>query len=153
MAGLVRKPKDFFAGLLFLALSILTLTLAQDYAMGTARRMGPGYFPTLLAWGLAGLALLLILRSLFGAREAGERVAFKPLLLVTGGTIAFALLLQPLGLIGAILAVVLMGAAGSSESRPLPALLLALGLAAGSVLVFVAALGQPFPILGAWFRP
>jgi len=151
MLGLIRKPKDFFAGLLFLALAVSVLHVAQDYAMGSLRRMGPGYFPTLLAWLLAGLALLLILRSLFGTRDRPEGLALKPMLLVTAGAIAFALLLRPAGFVVAILAVVLIGAAGSAESRPLPSLLLALGLAAGSVLVFVIGLDQPFPVLGHWF--
>ncbi len=151
MPGLIHKPKDFLAGLLFLAVALGTLYVARDYAMGSARRMGPGYFPTLLSWALAGLALILLVRSLFGGRDAIDSFALKPLVLVIAGSIAFAILLRPAGLVIAILAVVLTGAAGSSESRPLPALLLALGLAAGSVLVFVIGLEQPFPILGAWF--
>jgi len=151
MAGLIRKPKDFFAGLLFLGLALGTVHVAQDYAMGTARRMGPGYFPTLLAWMLAGMALILIVRSLFGLRDGIDRFALKPLLLVTAGAVAFALLLRPAGLVVALVTLVLIGAAGSSESRPLPSLLLALGLAAGSVLVFVVGLGQPFPVIGFWF--
>jgi len=151
MPGLIRKPKDFFAGLLFLAIALGTLYTAQDYALGSARRMGPGYFPTLLAWGLAGLALILLLRSLFGGREGIDGIAWKPLALVIAGTCAFGLLLRPAGLVAAILAVVLIGAAGSSESRPFSALLLATGLAAGSVLVFVIGLEQPFPLLGEWF--
>lgn len=153
MPGLIRKPKDFFAGLLFLAVALGTFYVARDYSMGSARRMGPAYFPTLLAWALAGLSLILLVRSLFGGREAMEGIALKPLALVILGAVAFALLLRPAGLVVAVLAVVLVGAAGSSESRPLPALLLALGLAAGSVLVFVVGLEQPFPILGEWLRP
>lgn len=152
MAGFVRKPKDLFAGLLFLALSVLTLYLAQDYSMGTARRMGPAYFPTMLAWILAALAMILVLRSLFGRRVAGERIALRPLLLVIGGTVAFAVLLRPAGLVLAVMAVVLIGACGSSQSRLLPAVLLASGLAAGCVVIFVVGLDQPFSILGDWFR-
>lgn len=152
MPGLIRKPKDFFAGLLFLAIALGTVYVAQDYSMGSARRMGPGYFPTLLAWGLAFLAIVLVVRSLFGRPEGIDGIALRPLAAVIFATISFALLLRPAGLIVAIIAVVLIGAAGSSQSRPLPALLLAMGLAAGSVLVFVVALDQSFPLVGDWFR-
>ena len=152
MPGLIRKPKDFFAGLLFLAIALATVHVAQDYSMGSARRMGPGYFPTLLAWGLAILAMVLVVRSLFGSREAMDGIALRPLAMVIFAAIAFALLLRPAGLVVAVIAVVLIGAAGSSQSRPLPALLLAMGLAAGCVLVFVVGLDQPFPLVGDWFR-
>ena len=151
MSGFIRKPKDFLAGLLFLAIGSGALLQAQDYALGTARRMGPGYFPTLLSGILCALALILILRSLFGARDRLDRFAVKPLVIVTAGIVLFAVLLRPGGLIVAIVTMVLIAALGTSQSRPLPALLLALALAAGSVLVFVSGLGQPFPILGTWF--
>ena len=152
MLGVIRKPKDFLAGLMFFALGAGALLQAQSYALGTARHMGPGYFPTLLSGLLCALALILIVRSLFGAREAAERMSLRPLLIVTGGVVAFAALLKPAGLIIAIMSMVLIATLGSSQSRPLPALLLALGLAAGSVLVFVTGLGQSFPILGSWFE-
>ena len=95
MSGFIRKPKDFLAGLLFLAIGSGALLQAQDYALGTARRMGPGYFPTLLSGILCALALILILRSLFGARDRLDRFAVKPLVIVTAGIVLFAVLLRP----------------------------------------------------------
>lgn len=63
----------------------------------------------------------------------------------------YAVLLRPVGLIGATLALVGVSALGSPRSRPLPTLLLALALALGCTLAFVYALGQPLPILGELF--
>ena len=151
MPAFIRNPKDFFAGFLLLLVGIAAFYLAQGYPMGTSRRMGPGYFPTMLAGLLVFLSLILVLRSLFGRREAMAGLALKPAILVLGGALLFALLLRPAGLVIAIVSMVLVGAIGSSRSRPLPALLLASGLAGGSVLVFTIGLGQPLPILGSWF--
>ena len=49
----IRNPKDFWAGLLYVVLGLAAVYIAQDYEMGTATRMGPGYFPTLLGGFLA----------------------------------------------------------------------------------------------------
>ena len=42
---LIRHPKDFWAGVLFILFGGGACIIALDYAMGTAGRMGPGYFP------------------------------------------------------------------------------------------------------------
>jgi putative tricarboxylic transport membrane protein len=37
----IRSPKDFWAGLLFVGLGVLAITVGSRYALGTAARMGP----------------------------------------------------------------------------------------------------------------
>ena len=49
MPSFVRNPKDFFTGLIFIAFGIGFLLIAQHYPLGSARRMGPAYFPTILS--------------------------------------------------------------------------------------------------------
>ena len=44
---MIRHPKDFFAGLVFLGFGAGAIVIARGYPMGNAMRMGPGYFP---AW-------------------------------------------------------------------------------------------------------
>ena len=51
----IRSPKDFWAGLLFIGLGILAITVGSRYNLGTAARMGPGYFPRIL-----GILLIVI---------------------------------------------------------------------------------------------
>ncbi len=151
MPSFIRNPKDFFAGLLFLIISLGELYIAQDYSMGTARRMGPGYFPVVLGMILTAFALIMIFRALLGKRDVMDSFAFKPLILILGGSLLFAVMVRPIGMFPAIVVMVFLSALGSKASRPLPALLLGLGLAVGSVLAFVKGLGQPIPVLGSWF--
>lgn len=149
----IRRPKDLMSGCLFLCFGAAVLFVVRDYPFGTARNMGPGYFPWVLGALLAGLGLLLVGRALLDRRaEAIEHLALRPLLLVLGGTLLFALLLRPVGLVPAIVAAVLVGAVATPASRPFPALMLAALLAAGSALVFVGGLGQDLPLLGSWFK-
>ena len=45
----LTNRRDLYAGLLFLAFGLGFLIYAQDYSLGNSRRMGPAFFPSLLA--------------------------------------------------------------------------------------------------------
>ena len=47
--AVVRSPKDLVAGLMFIAIGITAIVIASNYTLGTAARMGPGYFPRILS--------------------------------------------------------------------------------------------------------
>ena len=49
MNSLIRNPKDFDAGLIYLAVGLSAIYMGSELPMGTALKMGPAYFPTLLA--------------------------------------------------------------------------------------------------------
>src|SRR5229473_2536330 len=44
----IRHPKDFFAGLIFIAFGLAAIIIGSNYSLGSAARMGPGYFPRIL---------------------------------------------------------------------------------------------------------
>ena len=52
--ALIRHPKDFWAGVLFASFGAAALVIAQSYPLGSAARMGPGYFPRMLGFLLLG---------------------------------------------------------------------------------------------------
>jgi putative tricarboxylic transport membrane protein len=149
-AGVVRKPADLIAGCLFATVGAAFVVLAQGYEFGTARRMGPGYFPTLLGGLLAALGLVLIVASLTGMRQRMERIAFGPLGLVIAALVAFALLIRNTGLVPAIVTLVLVASGASEHFRWSSAAALAAALAAFSWATFSWALGLPFPAFAPW---
>jgi hypothetical protein len=59
----IRNQKDFWAGLMFVAFGLAFAIVARNYQMGTAVRMGPAYFPTVLGGLMAALGLIIFLRS------------------------------------------------------------------------------------------
>ena len=59
----LQNPRDFLAGLLFMSFGAAALAMSQSYAIGTAARMGPGYFPRALGILLIVLGALLSLRG------------------------------------------------------------------------------------------
>lgn len=145
----MRNPKDFWAGLLFLGIGVagILIALAGGYEVGTARKMGPGYFPIWLGGGLSLIGLALCWRGLatFGAPLGG--LAWAPLALVTVGTLVFGLSISRLGLPAAIMLLVALSAYASVRFRWSYALPLGAGLAIASVLIFVKGLGLPMPIM------
>ncbi len=147
----IKRPVDFSAGVLFLAIGIVAFVLARDYVIGTARAMGPGYFPFGLGIILAVLGMAQIGLSLSGPVQAFSHFAFRSLFVVLAAAASFGLLLRTAGLVVAVISVVVIGALASPQSKPASAVLLAIGLAVGSVVVFAYWLGQPLPILGSWF--
>jgi hypothetical protein len=141
----IRDGKDFSAGLFFSLIGIVTVLQARDYTVGTARSMGPGYFPLLL-----GSILLLIgaATTIRGLLRRGEPIAVGSLrpFLVSAAVVAFAFLLKPGGLIAALLALVLVSALASREFRLRDTLMLYIVLAALATGLFVYTLGLPLAL-------
>jgi hypothetical protein len=151
MKHLVRSPKDFWSAVMFLALGLATVVIAADYPMGTAGKMGPGYFPTLLGWLLTGIGALTLVFSLLNPGEALERFAYKDMALILGAVLLFGFLVRGAGLVLAIPVLILCSAWASTKFRWGPTILLAVGATVFCILLFVKALGLPLPILGHWF--
>ena len=50
LSSFIRSPKDFCAGLIYLAIGLGAIYIGRELPMGTALKMGPAYFPTVLGW-------------------------------------------------------------------------------------------------------
>jgi hypothetical protein len=142
----IKNAKDFWAGLMFLAVGLGFMLVARNYSMGTAVRMGPAYFPTVLGGILAVLGATIFLRSFVIHAEKVGAFHLKPLIIVLVAIILFALTLKPLGLVIATLIVVGVGAFASHEFSWKATIVLAVILAAFAVVVFYYGLGLPFNI-------
>jgi hypothetical protein len=146
-----RSSKDLWSGLIFLGVGLAAVIIGRGYGMGTANRMGPAYFPTVLGVMLAVIGLVVAGRALLKGGEEVGSVAWKGLVTVLAAVVIFAALIQPAGLIVALPLLVLVSAFGSSLFKPVPAILLAIGMTIFSSLVFIKGLGVPLRNLGAWF--
>ena len=108
--------------------------------------MGPGYFPTLLAYVLAGVGIILIARSFYLTGERVPRLHLFPLAVLVVAILAFGALINWLGLVIAAALVVVIGAWAGPEFRTKEVLALAVALVAFSVAVFAYALGLPLKV-------
>lgn len=150
MASFIRHPKDFWIGIIFLFFGLAAIIIGRDYAMGSAGRMGPAYFPSVLGGLLSLVGLIGVIRSLLRAGEPVGKFYIREILLILVAVLLFGLLMRNAGLVPATLVLVLMSAYASPKFTWGASLLLAIGLALFAVVVFVKLLGLPMPILGPW---
>jgi len=137
---IVRSPKDFFAGLLFIVVGIAAIVLAANYTLGTAARMGPGYFPRILGILMITLGAILALRALKlnGTPLPGWK--WRPVIVVLGSVVVFGAIVNTAGLVLSTVLLIVMASAASHEFRPKEAVISGLLLAALAVGVFVIGL-------------
>ena len=141
-----RPGKDFFAGLLYIAFGSAAVAIGRGYALGTAARMGPGYFPVLVGAVLVIVGLVVAARGVLAKSERVQRLMIAPLALVLAAVLLFAATIEKLGLVVAVLAVVVVGYLANARWRPLELVLLAGLLTATSVLIFYYGLKLPFKV-------
>ncbi len=132
----IRNPKEFGSGCLFAVSGLAAIVLGAGYPVGTAARMGPGYFPRGLGMILIALGLVLVLKSL---RTQGARISIptlKPMLIVLGSVALFGLTVVPLGLVLATILLIVVSSTASHEFRWKESLVASVLLAAFVVAAF-----------------
>lgn len=147
----LKSPKDFWAGLIYLGIGATAAWLAGDYGLGTAVRMGPGYFPTILATLLCLTGVVSITRALRVQGDPVGSLNLRGIILVGGAVLLFSLLARPLGLVIAIPLLIFVSAYASSHFRPKATLGVAIGLTIFCAIVFIKGLGIPLPLIGTGF--
>lgn len=150
MPSFIRHPKDFWTGIIFLFIGLAAIVIGRDYPMGTAGRMGPAYFPTVLGGLLALIGLIGVIRSFLRPGEAIGKFYIKEIVLILLAVLLFGFLMRGAGLVPAALVLVLLSAYASPKFTWGGSILLAVGLAVFAVVLFVKLLGLPMPILGPW---
>ena len=148
----IKSPKDFWSGLMFLGFGLFFAIWAWiNYQMGTAVRMGPAYFPFMLGGLLAVLGLMVLIPAFVFEGPRVPPMAFRPVLLVLAGCVAYGYLMKPAGLVLSTAALVFIVAFGGHEFRWKEVTVLTAALIIFSVLVFVKGLTLPFPLWPAAF--
>jgi hypothetical protein len=144
----IKSPQDVGAAVVFMAIGLAGAYFGSDLAFGTSARMGPGYFPLILSCVIFGIGIIVGFKGLTIEGPAIEPVQLRPISVIVAAILGFGYLVDKIGLaITAALLTVLAGFA-RRDVNLLETLLLAVGLAIFSVLLFVYGLSQPFP---AWW--
>ena len=158
----MASQKDFFSGLMFTAVGGAFAWGAGDYDIGSAARMGPGYFPLMLGLLLVLLGMAITLKSFAKSEtQASERLgafAWRPLIFVLLANVLFGVLLVGLPSIGlpamgmfvAIIVLTLVASMARKGFSWKEALLLGAGLGLGSYLAFVRVLQLQLPVWPAF---
>ena len=153
----IKSQRDFFAGLLYMAIGIAFAWGATNYTIGDGARMGPGYFPLLLGVVLALIGAVVAVRALVVETADGEPIgkwAWKPLVLIILANMVFGILLggvpslgiPAMGMILAIVALTFISALAGREFKFIEVLILSIILAVGSWAAFVWGLNLQFQV-------
>ena len=153
----IKSQKDFFAGLMFLAVGVGFAWGATTYNVGTGARMGPGYFPLMLGILLAIIGAAIMFKATVVETMDGEQIgswAWKQIVFIIGANLLFGVLLAGLpsigvpamGLIVAIYGLTFVSSLAGHEFHFKEVFILATVLAAGSYGAFVWALNLQFPV-------
>lgn len=151
----IKSEKDFWSGLMFLAVGVGFACGAGNYSFGSAARPGPAYFPFGLGILMALLGAAILLKSLVVDVAGGDRIggiAWKPLAVVVGAVALFGVLLPWLGLFIALPLLVFTTALAGDEFHWGEAAANAAVLTAGSWCIFIWGLKLTIPLLPAFMR-
>jgi hypothetical protein len=145
----VLASKDVWAGLLLIVVGGLALAFARDYPLGTAMRMGPGYFPMALGALLVALGGYILAKGLRGGEAIEAGWSPRALIVLPLALVLFGALMDRAGFVPALAVLVLGSAAAGGEFRLVEIVALTIVLTGLSVAVFVWGLGLPYPLF-AW---
>lgn len=152
MKSLRFDTANLLCGLLFIGLGLFFVIQSLSLELGTAFRMGPGYFPLVLAGVLTLLGVVILVQSVRVTGEAIGVLAWRGMLFILPAPIVFGLLVRGAGFVPALFVAAFIASFASERLRVPAALALAAGITLFSVLVFSYGLGLPFERFGPWFR-
>lgn len=142
----IAHPRDFWAGVMFIILGALFAGIAYGYKLGTAARMGPGFFPFWLGLILILLGIGVTLGGLRKAGPAVDKFHWVPIAWVLGSIVMFGLLFKITGMLIAGILLVVGSSLGGDKFVLRDVTLLAVGLSIFCALVFVGGLKLPIPL-------
>ena len=145
-----RRNRDLWAGVMLIGTGAAALIIGRDYAFGTALRMGPGYFPSVLGGMLAVFGLYLVASGLRSNEKIEGSWSLRPLIVLPLSLVLFGVLMEHVGFIPALIVLTVGSAAAGTDFRLIETLLLAVGLTAFSVVLFIWGLSLPYPLLVGW---
>lgn len=135
------SAKDISAGAFLVVIAILGLYLDQEYELGSAAQMGPGYMP-MLVFGLLGLlGSAVVIIGLRGAHDPLENWAWRELVLILGAMAAFGILIERIGLALSVATVVVISGLADRAQTVLGVAGLTIALVVICWLVFIFGLG------------
>ncbi len=141
---------DAVAGVVFIVIGLFFGLNALALDLGTSLRMGPGYFPLVLAGIMIVLGAFIVASSFKSVAEEMSAHAWRGILFILPAPIFFGLTVRGLGFVPSIFVTTLIAAMASLKMKILPALLLSAGVTIFCTAVFSYALGLPFRRFGPW---
>lgn len=142
--------KDFLSGLLLLAFGGIGFYLALDYPFGSSLRMGPGYFPRVLAGIVIAFGVFVLARGLV-TKEAVRGVwGWRALAYISVAFVAYGWIMDRFGMIPALIVLFFVAARAGHEFKWLEVVILTVSMSTFAIVLFVYGLGLPYQLIQGW---
>ena len=145
----IKSQRDFWSGLMFIAIGIAFAWGATAYNFGSSARPGPAYFPFGLAVLMSLLGALLLFESLTIETDDGEPIghwAWRPLGIIVAAVAVFGWALPHLGMVIALPLLEIGSAMASDEFHWKDAVINAVLLTIGCWVIFIWGLKLTIPL-------
>ena len=139
-------------GAIFVATGAFFAIQSLGLDLGTAVRMGPGYFPLVLAAVLVLLGAIIFIQALRVEGEPIDPFAWRGMLFILPAPVFFGLTVRGLGFAPSLFLTAFIACFASQKMNVFFAIILSLLLTIFSVGVFSYGLGLPFERFGPWVR-
>ena len=136
--------KDFLAGLLMISVGAIAFYMALDYPFGSALRMGPGYFPRVLAGILMTFGLYVMIRGIKSGEKVEGAWGWKALAMITVAFVVFGWLMDRIGMIPSLVVMFFLAALAGHQFKWLEVTILTVLMTAFAWAVFIWGLGLPY---------
>jgi hypothetical protein len=141
------ERQDFWAGTMLVVTGIAAIYIARNYEFGSSLRMGPGYFPSVLGGLLILFGLVIAAKSLRTGETLPASWSPRALIVLPLALVLFGYLIDRAGFVPAMMVLVFGSALASSQFRFVEVLLFSIFLTGLCVVVFIWALGLPYPLI------
>jgi hypothetical protein len=152
MKSISFDTTNAICGALFVATGAFFAIQSLGLDLGTAVRMGPGYFPLVLAAVLVLLGAIIFIQALRVEGEPIDAFAWRGMLFILPAPVFFGLTVRGLGFAPSLFLTAFIACFASQKMNVFFAIILSLLLTIFSVAVFSYGLGLPFERFGPWVR-
>src|SRR6476620_4087258 len=121
----IRNNRDFWAGIMLIVTGAAAVIVARNYAFGTALRMGPGYFPSVLGALLVLFGLYLVAQGLRSNEQIEGNWSPRALIVLPLSLVLFGLLMEYTGFVPALMVLIVGSATAGRDFKLVEVLLLA----------------------------
>jgi Tripartite tricarboxylate transporter TctB family len=146
----VKNPKDFICGALLIAIAAVFAYGLLELPIGTAFRMGPGYFPMVLCGLLAVLGAGILLNGILIAGEPIRSFAWRGLINIVLPVVFFGATLKGLGFVPSLALTVFFTTIASAHFKLWVGLVNTVVLVFFGWLIFIWGLKLPISLFGPW---
>lgn len=142
-----RNNRDFFSGLFLIVTGIIAMYMSRDYPMGSALRMGPGYFPTVLGGITVVFGVYVMIKGIMNNEKINGNWSLRALIILPASTWVFGWMMDEVGFIPALVVLVYTSALAGREFKFVEVTIAMVVLTASCTGLFIYGLGLPYPLL------